>query len=92
MSRASSLATRVEIPGEVGHWVEIIPASIGTHSAAVKAGDDSWLIYLTRCITAWSYGDAVNDETVNDLMPVTANFLLDAIMALGKHEDDPKNS
>lgn len=71
---------RIEIPHEPGSWVEIRPITARMFANVQRDGkgesySEITLRLLNGCIAAWSYDAAVSPENIDNLDPVTMNFL-----------------
>lgn len=71
-------SVRIPIPHEKDEWVEIRPVTIGDieHAATVaKVNVSARLAILERVVTAWSYPQPVNAETLRQLDNRTFQWL-----------------
>lgn len=71
---------RVEIPHETGAWVEIRPITARIFANVQRDGkgesySEITLRLLNSCIVAWSYEAPVSPENIDNLDPVTMNYL-----------------
>lgn len=69
---------RVELGHEPGQWIEVRQPSFLIMDECDSA-ERGWLALLQRCITAWSYEDAVSPESVAELDTQTVAAVLNAL-------------
>lgn len=89
---------RLDIPHEPGEWIEIKRLSMREHGELDTATARTPLLFglalMGAAISAWSYPEAVTQESVDRLDPVTSGWL---IKAIGRHNsgelsDDEKKA
>lgn len=93
--KSKSKATRVDIPHELGQWVELQQPSAGDLRDIKDLSDyDYNLALLFRMMKSWSYGDTISEADLSDLDSQTYQWLAEILpVHLGlRTEEEKKDS
>lgn len=89
----SKVVKRVDVPNDPGQWIEVRMPSLEILADADRAEGnyETTILMLQKCITAWSYKDAITPELVADLSFDVAKKLRDVLWEVPT-EEEQKNS